>query len=237
MVPTRQIGAVDPVLLRTMQEASGAVAAYIDRKSLSKDDAGRIERMLAAAALPLLSESEILEASGLAWAAYLRVRTLAEEIAPGSRIRIHDLRGDGTPAVVRIAPGLIEETIKSDRSGFLNGLDGLPVAHLSKGSHEVLSTFICFENESSRLASDITTLCVKLLLICENAVIDGDHLVLRKVRFDPGKARRHGIPEGPLFAMLAGGKAVDIEGRRVTPDAVQTTSVKRIHIPGLESYI
>lgn len=237
MVPTRQIGAVDPVLLRTMQEASGAVAGYIDRKSLTKDDAGRIERMLGDAALPLLSESEIQEASGLAWAAYLRVRELAEEIAPGSRVRIHDLRGEGTPAVVRIGPGLIEETIKSDRSGFLKGLDELPVVHLSKGSNEVLSTFICFENESSRLASDITTLCVKLLLICENAVIDGDHLVLRKVRFDPEKARRHGIPKGPLFAMLAGGKAVEIEGRMVTPDAVQTTSVKRIHIPGLERYI
>ncbi|KLK89068.1 D-tyrosyl-tRNA(Tyr) deacylase [Methanoculleus sediminis] len=237
IVPTRQIGAVDPDLLRTMQEASGAVAAYIDRKSLPKDDAGRIERMLADAGLPLLSESEVLEASGLAWATYLLVRDLAEEIAPGSRVRIHDLRGEGTPAVVRIAPELIEETIKSDKSAFLNGLDEFPAAHLSKGSAEVLSTFICFENESSRLASDITTLCVKLLLICENAVIDGDHLVLRKVRFDPEKARGHGIPKGPLFAMLAAGKAVEIEGRMVTPDAVQTTSVKRIHIPGLERYI
>ncbi|MDD4252058.1 MAG: D-aminoacyl-tRNA deacylase [Methanoculleus horonobensis] len=237
IVPTRQIGAIDPALLRAMQEASGAVAAYIDRKSLSRDEAGRIEHLLGGAAIPLLSESEIQEASGLAWATYLRVRSLAEEVAPGSRVRIHNLRGEGNPAVVRIAPGLIEETIKSDKSGFLNGLDRLPVVHLSEGSKEVLSTFICFENESSRLASDITTLCVKLLLICENAVIDGDHLVLRKVRFDPEKARRHGIPKGPLFAMLAGGKAVDIEGRKVTPDAVQTTSVKRIHIPGLESYI
>jgi D-aminoacyl-tRNA deacylase len=113
----------------------------------------------------------------------------------------------------------------------------LPVAHLSKGSTEVLSTFICFEKGSSQLASDITTLCVKLLLICEDAVIDGNHLVLRKVRFDPEKARRHGVPRGPLFAMLASGKAVEIEGRRITPDAVQTTSVKRIHIPGLERYI
>lgn len=237
IVPTRQIGAVDRELLRTMQEASGAVASYIDRKSLSKDDAGRIERMLEDTALPLLSESEIQEASGLTWTTYLQARDLAEEIAPGSRVRIHDLRGEGTPTVVRIAPELIEETIKSDRSGFLNGLDEMPVAHLSEGSRGVLSTFICFENESSRLARDITTLCVKLLLICENAVIDGDHLVLRKMRFDPEKAHRHGVPEGPLFGMLAGGKAVEIEGRRITPDAVQTTSVKRIHIPGLENYI
>jgi len=236
IVPTRQIGAIDPDLLRAMQEASGAVAAYIDRKSLSKDEAGRVERMLDDAGLLLLSESEIREASGLAWTTYLRVRSLAEEIAPGSRVRIHDLAGEGNPAVVRIVPDLIEETIKSDRPGFLNGLDRLPVAHLSSGSAGVLSTFIGFESASSRLARDITTLCVKLLLICENAVIDGDHLVLCKVRFDPGKARMLGVPKGPLFATLAGGNAVTVEGRRITADAVQTTSVKRIHIPGLERY-
>ena len=237
IVPTRQAGAIDPGLLRAMQEASGAVAAYIDRKSLPADEIGRIERMLDDAGLIVLSESEIHDASGLAWAAYLRVRALAGEIAPGSRIRIHGLAGEGTPVAVRISPDLIEETVKTDKVGFLNGLDGLPVAHLSKGSKEVLPAFIGFEDASSRLASDITTLCVKLLLICEDAVIDGDNLVLRKVRFDPEKARRHGVPKGPLFATLAGGKAVEIGGRRVTPDAVQTTSVTRIHIPGLERYI
>ncbi|NLB00961.1 MAG: D-tyrosyl-tRNA(Tyr) deacylase [Methanomicrobiales archaeon] len=236
IVPARQIGAIDPSLLQAMQEASGAVAAYLDRKSLSNDETVRIERMLDAAALPLLSESEILEVSGLAWDTYLRIKSLAGETAPGSRVHIHNLKGGGTPVVVRVVPELIEETVKSQKSRFLDGLDGLPVVHLSKGSEEVLSAFICFENESSRLASDITTLCVKLLLICEDAVIDGDHLALQKVRFDPGKARRCGVPKGPLFAMLAGGKAVEIEGRLITPDAVQTTSVRRIHIPGLERY-
>jgi D-aminoacyl-tRNA deacylase len=237
IAPARQIGAVNPTLLRAMQAAGGAVAAYIDKKSLSNDEVRRIERMLDDTGLPVLSESEVQEASRLEWATYLRVRALAEEIAPGSRICIHDLTGEGTPVTVLITPDLIEEVLKIDKSGFIMGLDGLPVIHLSKGSTEVLPTFICFENGVSRLASDITTLCVKLLLICENAAIDGDHLVLRKVRFDPEKARRHGVSKGPLFGMLAGGKAVEIEGRMITPDAVQTTSVKRIHIPGLERYI
>ena len=237
IAPARQAGALSPGLIRRMQEASRAVAAYIDRKSLPTDEIGRFERILDEAEILLLSESEIREASSLDWATYLRVRALAEEIAPGSRIRIHGLAGNGTPVPVQIIPDLIEETVKSDKIGFLDALDELPVIHITKGSTEILSAFITFESESSRLASDITTLCVKLLLICEDAVIDGDHLVLRKVRFDPEKARRHGVPRGPLFAMLAGGKAVEIEGRTITPDAVQTTSMKRIHIPGLERYI
>ncbi|MDV2481371.1 D-tyrosyl-tRNA(Tyr) deacylase [Methanoculleus sp. Wushi-C6] len=237
IVPTRQAGALTPAMIGRMREASRAVAAYIDRKSLSPAEAGRIGRMLDGAGLPLLSESEIVEASRLEWHTYLRVREVAETIAAGSRIRIHGLAGEGTPVPVDVNPDLVEETVKSDKDGFFAALSDFPVVSLSDGSKEVLPTFICFADTASRLASDITTLCVKLILICENAVIDGDHLVLRKVRFDPGKARTLGVPKGPLFAMLAGGKAVEIEGRRITPDAVQTTSVKRIPIPGLENYI
>ncbi|MCK9307103.1 MAG: D-tyrosyl-tRNA(Tyr) deacylase [Methanoculleus sp.] len=237
IVPARQIGAVNPGLILRMQEASSAVAAHIDQKLLSAREVGRIEQMLDDAGILLLTESEILEATGLAWETYLKIRSLAGEIAPGSRVHIHGLAGGGTPAFVRIPADLVEEVVKIDKVGFLAALDELPVVHLSKGSTEVLPAFITFEGVSSQLARDITTLCVKLLLICGDAVIDGDHLVLRKVRFDPEKARVLGVPKGPLFGMLAGGKAVEIEGRKITPDTVQTTSAKRIHIPGLERYI
>ncbi len=236
MASARQAGFLGPDLIRRMREASSAVAAYIDRKSLPASETGKIERMLGSAGIILLSESEILEIGDLGWTTYLRVRALAEDIAPGSRIHIHGLAGHGTPVPVRLSPDLVEETVKNNKSEFLDALDKFPVVRLSKGSTEVLPLFIGFENETSRLASDITTLCVKLLLICENTVIEGDHLVLRKVRFDPAKARRYGVPRGPLFATLAGGRAVDIDGRRITPDMVQTTSVKLVHIPGLERY-
>ena len=237
IVPARQTGALTLALIRRMEAASRAVAAYIDRKSLAAGEAGRIERMLDGAGILTLSESEVVEASRLEWATYLQVRALAETIAAGSRIRIHGLAGQGTPVPVEVNPDLVEETLKSSKERFIESISGSPVVSLSKGSKEVLPTFIGFADAASRLASDITTLCVKLLLICENAVIDGDHLVLRKVRFDPEKARMLGVPQGPLFAMLAGGKAVEIEGRTITPDTVQTTSVKRILIPGLERYI
>ncbi len=236
MLPARQIGLVDPDLIRRMQEASSAVAAYIDKKSLSTDEVRRIERMLDDAGITLLSESEILDIGDLGWRTYRAIRALAEEIAPGSRVHIHELCGDGIPVPVEINPDLIEEVIKSDKDDFIESLRRFPVAHLSKTSSKVLPLFICFEREASRLASDITTLCVKLLLICENTIIAGDHLVLQKVRFDPAKAYRHGVPEGPLFATLAGGGTVEIDGREITPDMVQTTSAKRIHIPGLERY-
>ena len=236
MLPARQIGLADPDLIRRMQGASSAVAAYIDKKSLSTDEAGRVERMLDDAGITLLSESEILDIGDLGWTTYRMIRALAEEIAPGSRVHIHELGGDGIPVSVEINPDLIEEVIKSDKDRFIESLRRFPIAYLSKSSAEVLPLFICFDHEASRLVSDITTLCVKLLLICENTIIAGDHLVLQKVRFDPAKAYRHGVPKGPLFATLAGGGPDEIDGREIPPDKEQTTSVKRIHIPGLERY-
>ncbi len=236
IAPARQVRLLDRGLVGQMQEASRAVAAYIDKKSLPVEESERIERMINDTGIVLLSESEILETGDLEWTTYLRIRDLAEEIAPGSRVHIHNLSGSGTPTPVRLNQELIEEVVKIDKEGLLGTFERLPVAHLSKDSTEVLPLVISFENETSQLVSDITTFCIKLLLICENTVIAGDHLILQKVRFDPAKARRHGVQKGPLFAMLAGGRAIEIDGRKITPDMVQTTSAKRIHIPGLERY-
>lgn len=237
IAPARQIRSLDPDLVRQMQEKSDAVAAYIDRKTLSADEFSEIEKMIDCTGVVLLSESEILEIKDLEWNTYLKIRDLAEEITPGSRIHIHSLSGRGTPASIYLSKNLIGEVTKTSKGEFIEALGRLPVVHLSKGSTEVLPHFIGFEAETSQLARDITTLCVKLLLTCEGTVIAGDHLILQKVQFDPKEARRHGVPEGPLFATLAGGESVEIDGREITPDMVHTISSRRIHIPGLERYI
>ncbi len=236
IMPSRQVGVLDPGLVRRMQGASGAVAAYLDKKALSRSEAALIERLLDDLGLIRLTESEILDIGAADWDTYLRIRRFADEIAPGCRVRLHRLQGAGTPAAVTVDPDLVEETLKFDKDGFLNALDELPVAHLSKGSIEVLPTFITLENETSRLANDLTTLCAKLILINENAAVSGDHLVIRRMRFDPEKARRLGVPKGPLFGVLAGGNAVEMDGRTITPEMVQTESIKRIRIRGLERY-
>jgi ribonuclease Z len=42
-------------------------------------------------------------------------------------------------------------------------------------------------------------------------------------RFNPGRARELGVPEGPLFGRLHKGEAVEVDGRLITPDQVVGT--------------
>ncbi len=236
IAPSRQIPTLDLEMIRAMAEQSRAVAAYVDKKAVTKAEETALDDLLARVGIPRLTEGEILEIGTLEWETYLRIRRLAEEILPGSRIHIHTLPGQGRPVPVSVAPELIEEVIKSYKEDFLQSLSEMPAIHLSKGSEEVAATFITYESEEPRLANDLTTLCVKLLLISESTVVDGDRLLIRKARFDPEEARRRGVPPGPLFGKLAGGREIEIEGQLITPAMVQTISERVIHLPGLERY-
>jgi D-aminoacyl-tRNA deacylase len=44
------------------------------------------------------------------------------------------------------------------------------------------------------------------------------------------------VPAGPAYRQLATGKAVELDGRVISPNQVSVVSETRIHIPGLENY-
>lgn len=75
-----------------------------------------------------------------------------------------------------------------------------------------------------------------MIIINEATEIEGDHLIILKKKLDPGKARELGVPTGPLFGLLMKGEAVSVGNRVITPDMVQVSGRKDIHIPGLERY-
>jgi D-aminoacyl-tRNA deacylase len=49
---------------------------------------------------------------------------------------------------------------------------------------------------------------------------DGDRVVAHERGLDPERARELGVPAGPKFGQLAGGTAVEVDGRTVEPDDV-----------------
>lgn len=58
---------------------------------------------------------------------------------------------------------------------------------------------------------------------------DGE-VVARERAFDPEKARRLGIEEGPAFGRLSAGEPVEVDGTTVPPDAVTSERVRRYSI-------
>jgi len=233
---SREIPILDEELVQAMMVKSGAVAAYIDRKALDREELNNLSGMLKRLSILRLSESEIMAMGHLSWDTYQAVRVMAEQVSSGARCYVHDLQGEGTLCTVRVNPDLIGETVKSDETGLIQSLDKLPVVHLSTHDNRLIPEFITYEDHSSRIINDLNTLCVKIIRNKEITATEKDTLIIHKVRFDPHKARELGVPTGPSYKHLVAGQEVVINGRVITPAMVSSCSEINIHIPGLEKF-
>jgi D-aminoacyl-tRNA deacylase len=233
---TREIPMLDEELVQAMMAKSGAVAAYIDRKALDREELRNLTGMLNRLSILRLSESEIMAMGHLSWTTYRVIREMAEQVYSGARCYVHNLTREGTLCTVRVNPDLIGETVKSDETALLQSLGNLPVVHLTTQDNRLLPEFITYENQSSQIINDLNTLCVKIIRNKEITATEKDILIIHKVRFDPQKARNLGVPAGPSYKHLVAGQAVEIDGRMITPDMVSSCSEIKLHIPGLEKF-
>jgi D-aminoacyl-tRNA deacylase len=232
----RQAAVLDSEMVQEMIRQSGAVAAYIDRKSLSRPELERLTGILDSLEIPRLSESEIAAMGTLSWDTYRTIRKMAEAVTLGARCYIHALEGEGTPVLVQANPVIIAETVKSDEPGLIKMLESLPLVHISTHDNCLLPEFITYTDHSPKIINDLNTLCVKIIRSKEITITERDYLIITKVRFDPKKARELGVLPGPSYRELAGGRPVVTDDRTITPEMVSSRSEIRIHIPGLEKF-
>ncbi|QYZ78950.1 D-tyrosyl-tRNA(Tyr) deacylase [Methanofollis formosanus] len=237
IAPSRVVPDLDRALIAAMVEETGAVAAYLDRKALSRDEITTTEAHLSALDVPVLSEGEITEIGTLSWETYTALRAAAEQTVPGGRVHPGGLEGEGEFIEAQIPEDLVREAERTDPHAFRDGLDRLSAAFIATPTGTTAPSFITFKNQSEEIIHDVISLCIKIIDVRWSTAADGDDLVITRTRFDPGKARALGVPKGPLFGKLSSGRAVEIGDATVTPSMVQSSSVTRIHIPGLERYI
>jgi len=232
---SRDISSLDRTMVRLMTEKSGAVAAFIDRKAIRSGDIRTMEDFLSSCGLIRLTESDLMSFGDLSWKTYLAIRGLAAAVNPECRLHLHN-PGEGTPALLHISPQLIEMAVKADEREFFDSLSGMSLVRLSMPKKSILPVFIIMEENRPVILNALIRLCVTLIRREEDIAIEGDHLIIRKIRFDPGNARELGVPKGPLYGELMNGRTITIGERVITPEMVQVSSVKKIHIPGLERY-
>ncbi|NYT05698.1 MAG: D-tyrosyl-tRNA(Tyr) deacylase [Methanomicrobiales archaeon] len=234
---SRQADDLDEEMVAGMARKSDAVAAYIDKKSVPKATVRRLEALCGDLGLPLLSESDILGLQDLSWEGYRALAACAGAAAPGSRLHPHALAGTGTAASFEIGADLLEEALKTDKDRFMADIAALPVAHLTSEEGVMLPVFCTFARYQPQINHDLITSCVKIIIRNETTAVEGDCLVIRRIRFDPRRARTAGVPAGPLFGRLAEGESVTVGGVTITPAMVSICSERIIRVPGLERYV
>jgi len=231
---TREIASLDENMCRAMIEMSGAVAAYIDRKALDHACLTRLTGLLDHMGILRLSESEIAALGHLSWETYGAVRALVATVSPHARCFVHSLEGTGQLTVISLDPVLLAEAAKAGEPDLIRGFEDLSLAHLATQDNRLLPQFVVFRENSSEIINALNTLCVKIIRSKEITATERDCLIIRKVRFDPEKARELGVPAGPAYRQLAAGKAVERDGQVILPEMVSVHTETKIHIPGLE---
>ena len=233
---TREVTGLTPAMVSLMTGRTGAVGAYIDRNALDGKTIAGIETMVKSAGIPCLRGQEITDLGSLPWTDYLRVRDLAQSAVPGGSLHVHSVDRMEKPVLVCINPDLVSAAFNAGGSQFVAALEKIPLVHLSTPSQPVVPRVIADESKAEEILHDLITLCVSNITVNEETAFEEDQLIILKKKMDPLKARELGVPAGPLFGLLMRGETVRIGEREITPDMVQVSSRKAIHIPGLERY-
>lgn len=237
IVHTRDIPLIDENLIYLMIKRTSADAAYIDKKAVKGKHFKKIEEFVSKHKLPVISEGELKSIAGLDWTVYTGIRKLAERLVFGCRVEVVNLKGRGEPDVVYMDPELIDETLKADKKGFLNGLSDLEAVLIFSPGGELQPIFITYKEKRVQLINALITLCVKILHKERGTTVDRDLLTIKKTRLDPKKAAELGVRKGPLLGKLASGQEVEIDGRVIRPSMVLKVEEKVLKIPGLEGYL
>ena len=231
IMPSRDIRFLTVPLFRDMVADSGAIAIYIDGKSMSGEDERKIIHLAEENQVPVVGRGDLSRIPRMEFSEFLSIRSCASSEVPGCSVIIHDLHECPFPEVVRIPGDLLDEVMKNDAEEFFSALDGLPVVHLAGNGKACHSLFITNKEFCGKIADELIHLCIILLQSRYTCSFEGDFLIIMKNRFDPKKAAAAGVPAGPLFSTLRDGKPVTVGGSLILPDMVMTKSEQRIHIP------
>jgi len=156
-----------------MVEESGAVAAYIDRKSIPAKEYTKLESLLSGEGIPIVPENDLLRMGELSWDSYQRVLQLAEETAPGGTVTFHGTWPDGDPEPIDIPSDLLEEALRCDAQGFVGGLENIPVVRIATEKKPVLPRFITIGACKNHVLHHLISLCVNIIRRGENTSIRG----------------------------------------------------------------
>jgi D-aminoacyl-tRNA deacylase len=238
MMHTRNIADVDVKMIQQMMTKSGAIAAYIDKKAMSKSEATHIEKLLAELGIFEVTEGDLRKMGTIPWKIWTKFSSFAKDIDPTIRLFPHGKIGTGEPVSIILPENLFSEAFGGREEVLFAELDRLnDVFHTTDKNGKVLPILLTIASRRQNIAGDLIALSVQQITRTQGTTVEGNHIIITSRLFDSRLARTQGVPSGPLFGKLAAGESVKLpDGRTVTPEMVTKTVQSTIHIPRLENY-
>ncbi|MFC6721099.1 D-aminoacyl-tRNA deacylase [Halobacteriaceae archaeon SHR40] len=120
-----------------------------------------------------------------------------------------------------IPTDLLDEACGIDREQCLELFRTRALAFVTAqgGSRPIGKVLLGDESERSALIEELLSVLEERYDSVER---NGKTAIARERRFDPEKAKTLGVPKGPAFGRLADGETVEVSGRTIPPEKVQT---------------
>jgi len=197
-------------------EQSNAAYALVD------GDRSEVVEAVEAAGYRAVSETWVRETDQVPLAFVNAVESEVETVGEGLRFGDPATEFEGTDfAVVSLPEKLLTEACGIDQEETLLMLQEQSLAIVTDqgGTQPTGPAVLADESKRSALIEGLLDILEQRYDSVER---NGGQAVARETRFDPEKAKTLGVPEGPAFGRLANGETVEVGGRTIPPEKVQS---------------
>ncbi|MFB6146745.1 MAG: D-aminoacyl-tRNA deacylase [Halobacteriaceae archaeon] len=179
----------------------------------------------------IVGETYLRETTGVPLATVERAETTLRRIGEGLRFGDHAPGYKGPLTAVDLPAELVAEAEGIDREHTRGAVDERVVALTTTENGTRVGERALVPGGSERADGIRAELVGDLVSVLreryDDVRVQPDAVVARRTVFDPEKAQKLGIPEGPAFGRLSAGEPVEVRGRTIEPEAVQSEEERR----------